>query len=147
MKLIVAAMKDEISIFLVNYKLEKLSDNLFKSKNFILLITGIGLMNSMYELHKVLNQYKEVKEVINVGTCGTNKQECKINTPYYVSEVNNLMADVRAFDYKIGQTPKGFCSIKTDDNLNKKFEAKGILGNKVLGSSDTFLIQNYIKNI
>ena len=69
----VVALKIEAGVLIKKYDLKNIEDNyfdIFTNKNIILIISGIGSMNSSMATTYVLNKYPQTNKIINFGGAG-----------------------------------------------------------------------------
>ena len=107
MYLIVIAMEEEAELLLNSLEYEIIKQkpyHLYKHQNFLLAITGIGLVNSAYVTTNVLSEYS-LDCIFNLGAAGTTDPDLKINTVTLIDKAYYANADVRAFNYQYGQIP------------------------------------------
>jgi len=76
---IIVALKAEAQAFIDRYKLSKSTINeykIFQNSSIILIISGIGIENSMRATQALINQYDITDDDIylNIGICGASKQ-------------------------------------------------------------------------
>ena len=89
--LIVSATYNEVSILINKFLLKRETDNFYISKNFNVLITGIGSAFTIYNLTEHLNNYN-YNLIINVGIAGTFNK--KISIGDIVSVKSDCFADI-----------------------------------------------------
>ncbi len=83
MTLIHSALKCEAQAIIERYKLEKISFNLYKNKNILVAISGVGKEKTRACLKDVLNAYN-VTKVINVGIAGCSDKSVDIGELFCV---------------------------------------------------------------
>jgi futalosine hydrolase len=107
--LLVAATRFEVKELLIDA--EEISNSLYKSKQFHILITGVGLMHAAFALATTLNQLKdEIKQVIHLGIAGDYNSEKDLSTVYQVTSAS--YGDLGTL------TKNGFQSFYEDGLLN-----------------------------
>lgn len=140
MKLIVVAMKDEIKDFLSNDFEEVVFKpyQLFKKGDILVLITGVGKVNAAFSLTSVLDKYKKIDLIINVGFAGATK-------PFKVGEVIGILSatyhdfDLTVFGYAHGQVPNLPVYYESDMTLKNKILAKYPFKEANLYTGDYFM--------
>lgn len=81
MNLICTALLCEAQPIIENFKLIKIKSNIYKNKNTIVAISGIGKKNITNCLHEVFESF-DIKKAINIGIAGCSDKSIKIGQLY-----------------------------------------------------------------
>ncbi len=73
------ALKSEAQAFVDKFKLKKNEFNhftIFSNENIILIISGVGIINTNKSLKELINNFNISKDdvILNIGICGSNKK-------------------------------------------------------------------------
>ncbi len=143
MILFVAAMEEECTLliekghFIKKNHSAKYNLELYEHQYFLLLITGIGLVNAACNLNYLLNKY-QISLIINIGTCGTSNHDLLIGEMVYINQAKYLFADTTSFGYEIGQVPKEKAVFNCDQGWTKKIANFLKAKSYDIASSDVF---------
>jgi futalosine hydrolase len=134
--LIVAATQTELDLFYHHYNL--LPANFVQTLNFDILITGVGMTATAFELGKYLNSNYQL--VINVGIAGSFDRNIELGQ--LVNIKTDIFAELGAEDHdnfiKIDNLGFGKSTYNSTANLKIAFkEVKGITVNKVHGNTES----------
>lgn len=140
MKLIVAALHDEVKDFLEDgYKLiVKKPYQLYRKNKTLVLVTGVGKVNASFSLTKVLDAFPRVDLIINTGFAGATK-------PFKVGEVVSILSttyhdfDLTVFGYAQGQVPNLPVFYESDIKLRKLIREKYPVSEANLYTGDYFM--------
>nr|WP_315419162.1 futalosine hydrolase [uncultured Pedobacter sp.] len=142
--LIVAATKAELTFFYLHFNLP--DGDFVESKNFDLLITGVGMVATAFALGKHLSSKYSL--VVNFGIAGSFDREIALGTVLNITEDTFAELGAENGDEFLTISNLGFgenhYSPKTQKNLNLPI-AKGITVNCVTGSEKS--IKNLIKRL
>ena len=110
MVLVLIAYSQEIHHFLNKYKCFELIENklykLYKYKDILISISGIGQTNMAFALTNILSRYS-ISQIINIGFAGSldTQNKTKIGSICFAKSVRNNNFDISIFDYKKGEIP------------------------------------------
>lgn len=141
---VIAAMNDELQAFFESNKssieqIEEKPFQIFKFKNHLIALSGIGLVNAGSCLSYVASKYQP-KSFLNFGLAGaTENVDAKILDPVIVEKVYHGGVDATVFGYDFGQTPKEEPFFQSDEALI--LDIKAIIPAKLvnLASTDSFI--------
>ncbi len=109
----------------------------------IIIFSGVGKANAANATSFLINALS-VKNIINVGTCGSLSNKSNVNDIYLVNKAKYIDVDLIEFGYKYGQLPHeeeffipnhAALRTKTLNEISKKYKIQ----NGVLGTSDSFI--------
>lgn len=126
---VIIALKEEItSINDISDDVKVYETNFFKyyifsknNNNFVLVFSGVGKANSAactIDLIKTFN----VKNILNIGVCGTNKNDIEKNSVTVLSRNYYLDVDATEFGYSFGQVPKELEFFENENEFNNKIK-------------------------
>lgn len=105
MRLYLIAMLDEAKDLVNEFEIiQEKPFLLYKKRNEILAITGVGKVNSSFVTSFMISSYN-IKEIINIGFAGAYGN-FKIGDVVFVSKALYHDVDATAFGYKSGQIPQ-----------------------------------------
>lgn len=136
MKLIIGAMFEELETSIKFYKAKKTNDkicNVYKSKDVLFCVTGVGLVNAAAHLSYVLCNYN-IYQILNIGTSGACDLTLKQNDVIVIDKIYCSVADAVIFGYEYGQVPK---MPKYYETNKANFDLQKPIKN--LASSDIFI--------
>lgn len=113
---------------------------------FIMFVSGIGKVNSAYQLTKILSIYPEVKCVFNVGVAGSVSDQLNVGDTLVATKVCYFDVDLTSFNHARGQfsdLPLYFYSNERMLNRIEKMELKNVKYGLII-SGDTFITKNKI---
>ena len=141
--LVVAATKAELAYFYQHFNLP--DGDFVESKNFDLLITGVGMVATAFALGKHLSKYSLV---VNFGIAGSFDRNIALGTVLNITEDTFAELGAENGDEFLTISDLGFgenhYSSKTHIKVNLP-EAKGITVNRVTGSEKSII--NLIKRL
>lgn len=151
---IIIAMQDELhdfDNFILNCELIKIGSLDFylnKDKKFVLVISGIGIVNASIATSILINHFKTIN-IINLGTVGSNSELLNIGQVALIKSFFYLDVDASHFKYALGQVPGEPAFFISNENLNKLIinslnESNYIFSLNNLGTSSKFVD---VKNI
>ena len=150
MKAIVSAFYKEVAPIIKHYKLKKQNTpfEVFKNNEIIVIISGIGKLNSAIATTYLLNNYK-INFIINFGIAGSATKQ--IGELFLINKINsNLYPDI-LYSHNFNETYiECFDEIKTDGNLNLvDMESEGFFkaATKFLALENIFLIKIVSDNL
>ena len=82
MYLIVAAMEEELELLLkaVDHQIIKQRPyHLYRHQNFLIAVSGIGLVNSAYVITDIINNY-QIETIFNLSAAGTSDPNLAVNS-------------------------------------------------------------------
>lgn len=120
--LIIAAMQEEIHDFLntTGFQKKNLTDYwpLFWKNKILIVISGIGLVNSSNALTYVCAKYN-ISRIINIGTCGAASAMLAISDIMLIEKARYMDVDLTVFKYQLGELPGETAVFKTDATFNQ----------------------------
>lgn len=135
MKLIISAMKDELNEIIIKLdNIIKLNDSLFeiyRYKNFLFAISGIGTFNANICLTYLLNKFPEISLIYNFGVVGSMSDKIKPLDVVFVKKslwfLENKIANCKPL--KLDSTRITYEEILTSDFFLQKNTLKKLIEN------------------
>ncbi|CCV63859.1 5\'-methylthioadenosine/S-adenosylhomocysteine nucleosidase [Alteracholeplasma palmae J233] len=141
MKLIIAAMQEEIKGYINGAKLVSEKPFLvYEKKDTIAIISGIGKVNAAASLTYALTKYKNIDLIINIGFVG-GYEPLEQKDIVIVKNSTYHDFDLSFFGYKKGQVPKMPELFETDTKFLDKFKNYKKVS---LYTGDTFMTEKLI---
>ncbi|AWX69613.1 5'-methylthioadenosine/S-adenosylhomocysteine nucleosidase family protein [[Mycoplasma] anseris] len=113
--------------YLFNSQFKEFQNVLLCKKNeqlFYIAHCGVGKVNASVFLTKVLNEFKKINKVINLGPAGCI-QKAEIGTPFLIDKLFYYDVDLTMLpNYKLGQLPNQIYEFKTNSKLNEMIQRK-----------------------
>ena len=120
----------------------------YKNDNveFIMFVSGIGKVNSAYQLTKILSVYPDIKCVFNLGVAGAVNNDLNVGDTLVATKVCYFDVDLTTFNHSRGQfsdLPLYFYSDEKIINKIEKMEIKSVKYGLII-SGDTFITKDKI---
>lgn len=113
---------------------------------FIMFVSGIGKVNSAYQLAKILSLYPDVKCVFNLGVAGSVSDNLNVGDTLIATKVCYFDVDLTTFNHARGQfsdLPLYFYSDEKIVNRIEKMDIKNLKYGLII-SGDTFITKDKI---
>lgn len=138
---IIAAMNEEVKVFLNELKPELVEQEPFKiyqKDKVVILICQIGLVNAATATTYFLTKYN-LDFILNIGTCGAINQNLKQLDKVIVEQAFYSNADATKFGYDYGQVPRMPKCFFADQMLIEKISQVDKFKKVNIASSDVFI--------
>lgn len=105
MRLYVIAMESEAKDILNQFvMLQEFPYKIYQKDDILLTITSVGKVNASYVLTRILSEYEEIDEIVNIGFAGAYGNY-KIGDFVVVDNALYHDFDLTIFGYKLGEVP------------------------------------------
>ncbi len=106
MIVIVTATFSEAKALIEHFRLiqtQKKPFSIYKNSKILLIISGIGKINSAIATTYIFTTYKDIENIINFGICGSSDKEKKIGSLYNIKSVVDKDSDKKFILCKNGE--------------------------------------------
>ena len=149
MKLVVIAMESEVNskIFKIFKPINSFPFKVFKNKNILIVISGIGLINASSATTWAINKF-DIKQVFNIGIAGAISNNMNIADMYNITKAYYNNVDCTMFNYELGQIPKEKPYFELKPFLKDEKTAELLSGNNFINNiKDISIMLNKYNNI